>query len=161
MYCAYSHPQIIITIDNLCPPTTDNKLIHGIQCSGLRCSPYVTKGCQKRIRIKRCKILWLLFFCTGLEGKFGLSHPILKYSETSETASGVKIHGVQACDKPWRWTTRIRNMHGLYSLFFFFFFYRSNSVIGIVNIVADIIEEEQCYFSCENGEYRMFIRDNL
>jgi len=41
------------------------------------------------------------------------------------------------------------NMHGLHSLSFV----RSKSVIEIVNSSVVIIEGEQCYFSCENGEY--------
>jgi len=114
---------------------------------------------KKRIRIKRYKILWLLFFCTGLKGKFVLSHPILKYSEASETVSGERN------TEPRRATDAVGERHGsvictdyIRSVLFFF---RNNSMIGIENISADIIEGEQCYFSCKNGEYRMFIRDYL
>jgi hypothetical protein len=37
----------------------------------------------------------------------------------------------------------------------------NNSVFAIVNTNIFIIEGEQCYFPCENGEYRMIISDNL
>jgi hypothetical protein len=92
-----------------------------------------------------------VFFCTVLKGKFGLSHPILKYSETSETVSGKRNTELR------RATDGRRERHGsvICTDYIRSIIFHSSSVIEIVNVTAFIIEGQQCYFSCENGEYRM------
>jgi hypothetical protein len=103
----------------------------------------------------------VLFLSTDLKDKCLLSHPILKYCGTSESipgrgtrGSGVRLAVAEdILYDPWQET--IMSTDYIQSVLSQF------SDCGRKSKESICIDGEQCYFCCENGEYRLIIRNNL